>query len=61
MQGRFFKDFGPINEVIGMQEEVGRCIKCGKTIFCLDGFLNGVVGTNGQITCFSCTQKEDGV
>jgi hypothetical protein len=44
---------------MGMQEEVGRCTKCGKTIFCLDGFLNGVIDANGQLECFPCSEEEE--
>jgi hypothetical protein len=37
-----------------MQEEVGICQKCGKKIYCLDGFLNGIVKPGGELTCFGC-------
>ncbi len=41
-----------------MQELVGRCRECGKEIFCLDGFLNGV-SENGRLVCFDCSERDD--
>ena len=40
-----------------MKELVGKCYGCGKEVFCLDGFLNGV-HNDGKILCFEC-EKED--
>jgi hypothetical protein len=37
-----------------MKEKVGECMKCQKEIYCLDGFLNGVVLDNGDVVCFDC-------
>lgn len=37
-----------------MRELVGSCQQCGKEIFCLDGFLNGVHTKDGRVFCFEC-------
>ncbi|GHH98240.1 hypothetical protein [Neobacillus kokaensis] len=37
-----------------MKELVGMCKCCGKEIFCLDGFFNGVITENKQTYCFDC-------
>lgn len=42
-----------------MQGFVGKCIRCEKDIYCLDGFLNGIVADKGQLLCFDC-EKEEG-
>jgi hypothetical protein len=42
-----------------MKELVGYCTKCGKEIFCLDGFFNGVHLDGNQIYCFDCVEKEN--
>ena len=42
-----------------MMELVGSCQQCGKNIYCLDGFLNGVHTKNGRVLCFECEDKED--
>lgn len=41
-----------------MQERVGTCANCGKTLYCLDGFFNGVK-EKGRILCFECKEKEE--
>jgi hypothetical protein len=41
-------------EVKEMQEEVGVCCKCGKKVYCLDGFLNGTIELEGLL-CFDCS------
>lgn len=41
-----------------MNEFVGKCHQCEKDIYCLDGFLNGVVVEQGNIICFDCVEKE---
>jgi hypothetical protein len=41
-----------------MRELVGNCIKCGKEIFCLDGFFNGVLLKGNTIYCFDCVKKD---
>lgn len=38
-----------------MKEHVGVCYKCGKDVYCLDGFLNGIVEDDGQLTCMVCS------
>lgn len=40
-----------------MKEYIGTCKKCQKSIFCLDGFLNGIVLEDGLL-CFECKEKE---
>ncbi|MFC0188656.1 hypothetical protein ACFFJY_10185 [Fictibacillus aquaticus] len=39
-----------------MKELVGNCWICGKEVFCLDGFLNGVA-ENGKVCCFNCSKE----
>lgn len=41
-----------------MKELVGFCRKCGKEIFCLDGFFNGVHLDAEHIHCFDCFEEE---
>jgi hypothetical protein len=38
----------------GMKELIGRCSCCGKELFCLDGFFNGVYTDEKKIVCFDC-------
>ncbi len=38
-----------------MKEHVGVCCLCGKDVYCLDGFLNGIVEAGGQLTCMECS------
>jgi hypothetical protein len=40
-----------------MQEPVGECCDCGKTIFCDGGFLCGVVLENHELRCYDCDEK----
>ena len=43
-----------------MRELVGYCKDCQKEIYCLDGFLNGVILDDKTIICYSCEQlKKD--
>lgn len=42
-----------------MRELVGKCESCGKDVFCLDGFLNGV-SEAGRLECFECADGEEG-
>lgn len=43
-----------------MKELVGMCSNCNKEIYCLDGFINGVVINNsGKLLCFDCEGKID--
>ncbi|MBN8207659.1 hypothetical protein JI666_02750 [Bacillus sp. NTK071] len=37
-----------------MKELVGECANCHKPIYCLDGFLDGVISDNRTLYCFSC-------
>ncbi|EIJ83807.1 hypothetical protein MGA3_00870 [Bacillus methanolicus MGA3] len=42
-----------------MKEFIGFCSECGKQIFCLDGFLNGVVSDDKKrLYCFQCSEKK---
>jgi hypothetical protein len=43
-----------------MKEHVGLCHMCNKDIFCLDGFLNGMVDDEGRLTCFDCSNLKKG-
>lgn len=40
-----------------MKELVGHCIHCSKSVYCRDGFLEGVVNQDGRPVCFSCHEK----
>ncbi|WP_170169146.1 hypothetical protein [Mesobacillus subterraneus] len=42
-----------------MKEFVGSCHLCGKEIFCMDGFLNGIHTKEGKVLCFDCDVKEN--
>jgi hypothetical protein len=42
-----------------MQELVGKCKSCGKDIYCLDGFLNGIHNDDQHLICFDCEKKEE--
>jgi hypothetical protein len=41
-----------------VRELVGKCIKCEKDLFCLDGFFNGIILENKAILCFECSEEE---
>jgi len=41
-----------------MRELVGNCTSCGKEIFCLDGFFNGILLEGNTVYCFNCAEKE---
>lgn len=42
-----------------MKELVGSCSECGKEIFCLEGFINGVVlEDKSGMKCFDCAEEE---
>ncbi len=40
-----------------MKEKVGKCSHCGRTIFCISGFLNGVIHKEGVLICFPCVEN----
>lgn len=42
-----------------MREFVGRCTHCQKVIFCLEGFLNGVVISEKELICFECVDNQE--
>jgi hypothetical protein len=37
-----------------MVEEVGVCTMCNKTVYCIDGFLNGMLNDQSELLCFHC-------
>lgn len=41
-----------------MQELVGYCKECNRQIYCVDGFLNGIVLDDKSIICFDCSDEE---
>ncbi|MDQ0256317.1 hypothetical protein J2S74_003737 [Evansella vedderi] len=43
-----------------MREEVGQCKMCGTKILCLDGFFNGIIDSDGLLTCFLCDSVSKG-
>jgi hypothetical protein len=42
-----------------MRELVGTCTCCGKDIFCLDGFFNGMISDKKEIYCFECYETKE--
>ncbi|MCZ8495440.1 MULTISPECIES: hypothetical protein [Priestia] len=40
-----------------MKEYVGICTVCQKNVYCLEGFLNGVV-VEGKLVCFACEKEK---
>jgi hypothetical protein len=42
-----------------MKELVGYCNRCGKPLYCLDGFFNGVKIDSGKSLCFDCNEQEE--
>jgi hypothetical protein len=40
-----------------MKELVGQCSVCHKEIYCLEGFLNGVILENKDLICFECQEE----
>ncbi|WP_268963932.1 hypothetical protein [Pseudalkalibacillus berkeleyi] len=42
-----------------MKEYIGKCYVCNASIFCLDGFLNGVQTDKGEILCFNCAKENE--
>ncbi|WP_176224019.1 hypothetical protein [Thalassobacillus devorans] len=41
-----------------MRELVGECSRCGKKVYCEDGFLDGVY-ENKKLYCNDCYKKEE--
>ncbi|WP_394219209.1 GrpB family protein [Halobacillus trueperi] len=41
-----------------LHEKVGTCAECGTTIYCENGFLNGVLSANKTLKCFSCDERK---
>ncbi|WP_431802621.1 hypothetical protein [Halobacillus andaensis] len=41
-----------------MVELVGTCAVCGKTIYCKDGFLDGVIDEDQLLRCYECEEGE---
>lgn len=39
-------------------EIVGTCVRCEKTVFCRDGFLDGVVSDTKDLYCYACYERE---
>ena len=42
-----------------MKELVGLCSCCGKEVFCLDGFFNGIISEDKKIYCFDCQDNHE--
>ncbi|MFT4417143.1 hypothetical protein ACLM5H_25210 [Fredinandcohnia humi] len=43
-----------------MKELVGTCSACGKEIYCLEGFINGVVSDDKKgMLCFDCAEENE--
>lgn len=43
-----------------MDEKVGTCSRCSKTIYCKSGFLNGTILKGGILICFQCQENKIG-
>jgi hypothetical protein len=43
-----------------MREPAGTCGQCGKTIYCLDGFFNGIITDDKKTICFECSEEDNG-
>jgi hypothetical protein len=43
--------------VILLKELVGRCSICGKELYCLDGFFNGIILESKELVCFNCNES----
>ncbi|MCT2536663.1 hypothetical protein NYQ66_12935 [Aquibacillus koreensis] len=41
-----------------MKEKAGKCVKCARIVYCLEGFLDGVVSEDKELYCFSCIEVE---
>lgn len=41
-----------------MVEKVGECVSCEKIIYCVDGFLDGIV-IDSEVYCFACAKQND--
>ncbi|SFQ81494.1 MULTISPECIES: hypothetical protein [unclassified Bacillus (in: firmicutes)] len=42
-----------------MKEFIGKCKTCGKELFCLEGFFNGVVNEDKTVSCFECMEQQN--
>ncbi|WP_394231691.1 hypothetical protein [Niallia oryzisoli] len=42
-----------------MRELVSTCCKCGKDIYCLDGFFTGVYTDEMETLCFDCAEEKE--
>ncbi|MFB5661586.1 hypothetical protein [Alteribacillus sp. HJP-4] len=40
-----------------MKEKVGNCADCHVAVYCMDGFLNGVITDSKRVLCFSCAES----
>lgn len=39
-------------------EVVGQCVRCKKTVYCRDGFLDGVVSAAKDLYCHACYDEQ---
>lgn len=46
-------------EVFRIRELVGKCYVCHKNVYCLDGFLNGVISETKELICNECNEDEN--
>ena len=42
-----------------MRELVGTCKSCGKNLYCMDGFFNGVYNDSQETLCFDCCEEQE--
>ncbi|WP_164553337.1 hypothetical protein [Brevibacillus marinus] len=39
-----------------MKEHVGFCTRCQQDIYCVGGFLQGIILENGKMLCLACAE-----
>ncbi|MFC0415395.1 hypothetical protein ACFFHH_07970 [Cytobacillus solani] len=42
-----------------MRELVSKCHLCGKDLYCIDGFFNGIHTDEQQTLCFDCAEEKE--
>lgn len=42
-----------------MKELVNTCYVCGKDLYCIDGFFNGVHTDDKKTLCYNCIEEQE--
>lgn len=42
-----------------MRERVGVCSICKLELYCVDGFFQGVIMSDGSLQCFQCHERHE--